>query len=287
MKSFFEKYVIRQTGEQLASWSSLSKTVYLLLPLAVYYIINDVVEIACWALINRAPENVLAWASLYNGIITGVIYAVSAILILLCLRTMAWNEITFVSLKEKFAKSGFSMILIMILLGFSAALFLNLTANLTGFVKLSARYGKVYEEQTALHPLIGVLIYGLLSPAVEEVLFRGIIYNRMKRVFPIKISVVISSLLFGVFHADLVQGVYGFLMGLLITGIYEMSRNFLYPLILHITANTAVYVIMSRPAFTGLPQNVHIIITIVMFAITVTELFLLRRSYKNSGTDQT
>jgi membrane protease YdiL (CAAX protease family) len=109
----------------------------------------------------------------------------------------------------------------------------------------------------------------------------------MKRVFPIKISVVISSLLFGVFHADLVQGVYGFLMGLLIAGIYEMSGNFLYPLILHITANTAVYVIMSRPAFTGLPQNVHIIITIVMFAIAVTELFLLRRSYKNSGTDQT
>ena len=55
--------------------------------------------------------------------------------------------------------------------------------------------------------------------------------------------ILISALLFGVYHGNLVQGTYGFVMGILFTIVYEKYKNFYLPVIMHALANLVGYCI--------------------------------------------
>jgi membrane protease YdiL (CAAX protease family) len=48
-------------------------------------------------------------------------------------------------------------------------------------------------------------------------------------------------MLFGVFHANLPQLIYGTLMGLLLADCYERNKCFAAPVVFHLTANILVF----------------------------------------------
>lgn len=127
------------------------------------------------------------------------------------------------------------------LLALSASLGLNALLTLTGFADGSQTYQKVADRQYGVAFAVGLVLYGLISPFAEEVVFRGVIYNRLRRLYNPAIGIVVSGLLFGAFHGNLVQGVYGACLGMLMAYLYERSGRFLIPLIFHAVANLAVY----------------------------------------------
>lgn len=124
-------------------------------------------------------------------------------------------------------------------LGISAALALNI------FVELLSVQSEKYENVEAIQysvPLwLGLILYGLVSPIAEEIIFRGITYNRMKRFFGVVPCVIVTSLLFGGFHANLPQFLYGTCMGVLMALVYEWVKTFAAPLLLHMAANIIVF----------------------------------------------
>jgi membrane protease YdiL (CAAX protease family) len=71
--------------------------------------------------------------------------------------------------------------------------------------------------------------------------FRGVLYNRIKRFYSIPCSVIFSALLFGIFHANLPQLIYGTLMGVLIAVCYEKNKCFGAPVIFHMAANIFIF----------------------------------------------
>ena len=98
---------------------------------------------------------------------------------------------------------------------------------------------------------VGLVLYGLISPVAEEVVFRGVIYNRLRRLYNPVVGIFVSGMLFGAFHGNLVQGVYGACLGMMMAYLYERSGNFLIPLLFHAVANLAVYA-MAR--FAGVQE---------------------------------
>ena len=87
---------------------------------------------------------------------------------------------------------------------------------------------------------VGAAVYGILTPFIEELLFRGIVWHRLRRGFTPLESALLSSLLFGVSHGNLPQGIYGFIMGMVFALSYELTRRFEVPFLLHCTCNLAV-----------------------------------------------
>ena len=158
-----------------------------------------------------------------------------------------------------------------ILLGISSSLFLNVLLSLTGFTGSSDSYEKIAEKQFALPLFLGIILYGLVAPIAEEVVFRGLVYNRLRRNgLNTMIAILISSLFFGLYHFNLVQAVYGTLMGLLIVWIYERYGGFIYPVIIHVSANIVIYIISSTGLLGKIMTPVTVIATGAVTAFLIT-----------------
>lgn len=81
-----------------------------------------------------------------------------------------------------------------------------------------------------------MLFYGiLLGPFAEELVFRGVIMNGLRR-FGRVFAIITSSLLFGFMHGSLVQGLFGFISGLVL-GYLAMEYGLVWSLLVHMLNN--------------------------------------------------
>ncbi len=81
-----------------------------------------------------------------------------------------------------------------------------------------------------------LLIAGIIGPIVEEVMFRKLI---LERLYPLgeKLAILTSALLFALFHANLTQFIYAFLLGAVFGYLYCRTGKILYPILLHMAIN--------------------------------------------------
>lgn len=126
-------------------------------------------------------------------------------------------------------------ILLLVILGlticfiFNIGLFyLNKAFKIMGFL--------VYDFSIDL--LIAILCTGILGSVLEELLFRGIVYNRLKLLEP-KNAMIMGSLIFALMHTNYINMIYAFFIGLLLIYVYEKYKTIKASIILHITANTS------------------------------------------------
>lgn len=126
--------------------------------------------------------------------------------------------------------------------GAGVALACNCLVSILQMTAHDKAYQQVAGVQYAVPVWLGLIAYGVVSPVAEEAVFRGILYNRCKRYLgrPV-VAAVLSSLLFGVLHGNVTQGIYGFVIGLVITWFYEEYRSFLAPVLVHAAANVSVF----------------------------------------------
>ncbi len=127
---------------------------------------------------------------------------------------------------------------------------LGLQMGVTGVMNLlqltrTESYQAVAQAQFGGSLLLGLLCYGIVTPLAEEVLFRGILYNALKRFVDIRLAWILSAFLFGAYHGNTVQGIYGFIMGLIFAYGYEYFGSFRVPVILHMLVNIVAYLISA------------------------------------------
>ena len=123
--------------------------------------------------------------------------------------------------------------------GALTALILTLIFNLTGLTSVSS-YTEASQGLFYVSDSIWVLIilYCFATPILEEIIFRYFIFNLIKKhIKKAAVSILITAVLFGIYHLNPVQMLYGFLMGLLITYSYYKRPILTIPIIVHASAN--------------------------------------------------
>lgn len=123
--------------------------------------------------------------------------------------------------------------------GAGSALLLNMLIAVSGLSRYDEKFSEISELIYAEGWFVLILMAGIIIPIAEELIFRALIYKRLRRGYGIGFALVISSLLFGIFHGNLVQGVYAFLLGLLLALIYEKWENIYLCMLYHMAANTS------------------------------------------------
>jgi len=83
----------------------------------------------------------------------------------------------------------------------------------------------------------------ILVPLAEETAFRGLAFRRMYEYTGFWPAALISSLFFGVYHLNLMQGIYAFLFGILLCLVFKRFGNLAAPIAMHAAANAAAVLI--------------------------------------------
>ena len=226
--------------------NSFLKSLSVVTPEFVYYYINQLVTFGCAYLIGTGQYGT-QMSDMFMKHSTAWAVSIRIAALILAVLPLIWSFVKEypVILPKEQKRAGHIMLTVM--LAASSAIFLNVMLSMTGFVSKSDSFVKTATAQFSLPIWMGVLVYGIVTPVTEEIVHRGIIYNRLRRYYNLPIAVIFGSLLFGLSHGNLVQFVYGFLMGIIISCLYERYGAFVYPVLFHCSANTAVYVFMSIP----------------------------------------
>lgn len=93
---------------------------------------------------------------------------------------------------------------------------------------------------SSLPIIVSVISTGIIGPIYEEILFRYILYNRLKNKYSIKKSILITTIIFSLIHLSPIKIIYAFILGLIINISYERYKSILAPILIHISANTIV-----------------------------------------------
>ena len=97
------------------------------------------------------------------------------------------------------------------------------------------------------HPLMVILVVGVLGPMVEEITLRRGVQKNLCKINPV-FGVIASSILFGWMHGNLLQGAAAAIMGFGLGYIYYKTDNLWYPTILHMTINLdSVFNMLVKP----------------------------------------
>lgn len=141
---------------------------------------------------------------------------------------------------------------VFILCAFFTCLGLNLLLYLLRLPQMSASFGETAEAQAMVPLLPGILLYAIAAPLSEEIMFRGILYGRARRVFSPAAGMVFASLIFGIYHGNPVQGIYAFLLGMLLCFVYERTGSLFAAAAFHGVGNLGVFLVMDVGNWGGL-----------------------------------
>ena len=85
----------------------------------------------------------------------------------------------------------------------------------------------------------------VIAPIGEELFFRGVIMGYANRYMPPAIAVLFQGVLFGLYHGNIVQGIYACILGCLLGFVAYKADTLLASMILHFSINLSVLFIPS------------------------------------------
>ena len=154
----------------------------------------------------------------------------------------------------------------------------NNIITLSNLAEYSVSYQETAEALYTPALWVQILCLGIIVPITEEYMHRGLIYKRLRRDMSVKHAMVISAVLFGGAHGNIVQAIYGLLCGLLLAYLYEKYGSIKAPIFAHMVMNTVSCIITEIDGFTWMFTNLTrmAVITIGCAAVASTMFLFIR-----------
>lgn len=137
--------------------------------------------------------------------------------------------------------------------------------------QLFVHYNKIM-SQFGQGEMVWILLYALLfGPIAEELVFRGAILDQLHLAFPFWMANLLQAALFGLYHMNLIQGLYAFAWGILLGLIRQAMGSILANSLAHMLFNSTNYLLnwmfpsgepVSLPLYVG-----TFLVGIVFFAV--------------------
>lgn len=132
---------------------------------------------------------------------------------------------------------------------------LNNILTLSNLAAYSEAYQEAAEALYAPSLPVQIVCVGVIIPIMEEYIFRGLIYKRMRRYVTAKRAIISSAIFFGIYHGNTVQMIYGALCGLLLAYLYEKFGSIKAPILAHMLMNIVACLLTDVDGFTWMFSN--------------------------------
>lgn len=120
---------------------------------------------------------------------------------------------------------------------------------------INAKLGIVIEDTTS--EIIGqsniwviILVVVIIGPIFEELIFRKTFIDTIGK-YNIRLAIFISGVSFALFHGNITQAIYTLAGGLILAWVYAKTKNFFYPVFLHMFMNFfgSIPSLIASPSF--------------------------------------
>lgn len=145
---------------------------------------------------------------------------------------------------------------------------LNVFPNLNSIV-MSSEY-----INNSLFVFYGVITTVFISPISEELIFRGVLLNRLNLIIPLDFSIVITSILFASLHS-FGSITAAFIFAVCMAVLYLRTDNILVPIFAHFLNNLIAEIIVIADAGNMLFTNNVVMLIMSVLAIISTFLILI------------
>ncbi|WP_373599237.1 CPBP family intramembrane glutamic endopeptidase [Paraclostridium bifermentans] len=163
--------------------------------------------------------------------------------------------------KCNFKKISSKDLFYIILLGIGLSSVISLIID--PLVSIFPSYIEVSNEMSSkINSVVSVLCVVILVPIFEEIVFRGIIFDHLKRNYSLVTAIIVQALLFGLVHGNIVQGIYTFLAGIVFVLANIYCGSILGSIILHIIFNSGIEELLG---FNDTIYNMELILGVILF----------------------
>lgn len=112
---------------------------------------------------------------------------------------------------------------------------------------LIEEYGSLMETLIGGNVWLSLFVTVILAPLAEELLFRGITLQKAKKIMPFMAANVLQAVLFGIYHMNWIQGVYAFVLGMILGFTAEYFHSIWASILLHAFVNGSAEVLSALP----------------------------------------
>lgn len=117
----------------------------------------------------------------------------------------------------------------------------------------------------------------IIAPVVEEIMFRKILLNKLLP-FGRKLAIIVSAFAFGLFHGNLYQMLYAFVLGIILAQVTVNTGTIKYAIFLHVVINTLGSVVFPTLLLSGNETAAVIAVLIVFICMIVgTVIYIIKR----------
>ncbi|MDE6916401.1 MAG: CPBP family intramembrane metalloprotease [Lachnospiraceae bacterium] len=110
-------------------------------------------------------------------------------------------------------------------------------------------YNEMMDMALGGSEILAMMAAVLLAPINEECIMRGLILRNLQRHFSMPAAIVIQAVLFGIFHANWVQGIYVLPVGAALGYVAVKSRSVIPCVFMHLFYNMLTFVAAMLPEF--------------------------------------
>lgn len=156
--------------------------------------------------------------------------------------------------KAESKEMSFKELMIMLIICLGAAYIFNIVGGifnvLIGLIKGKDVVNPLLETIEGTSLIATMIFAGVLSPIFEEIVFRGIFLDKL-RVYGDETAIWVTALAFGLFHGNLTQFFYAFVLGIIFGYIAINTNQIKYTIILHMIINILGSTIMPALVLSG------------------------------------
>ena len=149
----------------------------------------------------------------------------------------------------KYNRASFMEYVLLMAVAFGACIGFNGLIAGVGLVEADETYQEVSELLYSASLPMQLFGTALVVPLCEELIFRGLMYNRLKDYMSVGMAMATASLVFGLYHGNMVQIVYAFPLSCMMIYAYEKYHSFWAPYLFHVTANAVSVLITETGLF--------------------------------------
>lgn len=130
---------------------------------------------------------------------------------------------------------------------------------------------------------------GILLPTLEELLFRGILFNMIRNYLPLFFALLLQALLYAYFQPNLIFSLISLFSGFIYCVLYYRLNSIFAPILVQITAMSAIYLTEGsamRSFFLSLGQPaLYVIMTVSMLFLLGGTLYVWKRCAPSSKSE--